>query len=128
VHECQTLLRAVAAEEGVTGVLTPPDRLIPLATAQSDGGGAVGHYGAMRQRFTAARCAELDAEGRALVVGTERICLPRHVSPFNSINNGLQCGYDDVAGIICQALLATSCDSIRLKKPGSTIWRMTWQA
>jgi len=33
-----------------------------------------------------------------------------------------------VAGIIYQAMLATSCDSIQHKKRGSTMWRMTWQA
>jgi len=39
-------------------------------------------------------------------VGPDRICLPRHVIPCNSINEGQHCGVaeDDVAGIICHAL------------------------
>ena len=37
---------------------------------------------------------------------------------------------NDVAGIICicQIMLATSCCSISIKKSGSIMWMMTWQA
>ena len=52
--------RVVAAEEGVTGALTSPERL-----ARGD---AVGHYGRMSDTFDRARMLELDSEGRCVLV------------------------------------------------------------
>ena len=52
--------RVVAAEEGVTGALTPPERI-----ARGD---AVGHYGRMSEAFDRARMLELDSEGRCVLV------------------------------------------------------------
>ena len=52
--------RVVAAEEGVTGALTSPERL-----ARGD---AVGHYGRMSDVFDRARMLELDSEGRCVLV------------------------------------------------------------
>ena len=50
----------VAAEEGVTGALTPPERIAC--------GDAVGHYGRMSEAFDRARMLELDSEGRCVLV------------------------------------------------------------
>ena len=74
--------RVFGAEEGVTGVLAAA-ALDTTTTGgeqgergggaqeeekKGDGWGGINHYGDMRERFTTQRMAELDAEGRALVV------------------------------------------------------------
>jgi len=66
-------MRVDGAEEGVTGILaedaeTFEEGIVPRATSSASKMGFVGHHGSIREKFTRSRRAELDAEGRCVLV------------------------------------------------------------